>query len=146
MLGEKIRKIRRDMGITQENLGEEVGLTPATISRIEGGSRGLSIERLEAIAKALDVSMAELFLDEAERVEFHPVKKPHQPNPFEVAPKWAQELLDEVRSLREQDKKQEQIVNLLLDLLRCCDFKPDLLNSNNAKPSNSGSRKSKNLR
>ena len=119
------------MGITQENLGEEVGLTPATISRIEGGSRGLSIERLEAIAKALDISMAELFLDEAERVEFHPVRKPHQPNPFEVAPKWAQE------------KKQEQIVNLLLDLLRCCDFKPGLLNSNNAKPSNSGSRKSK---
>lgn len=137
MLGEKIRKIRRDMGITQENLGEEVGLTPATISRIEGGSRGLSIERLEAIAKALDISMAELFLDEAERVEFHPVKKPHQPNPFEVAPKWAQELLDEVRSLREQDKRQEQIVNLLLDLLRCCDF------SNNAKPSSSESRKSK---
>ena len=105
MLGEKIRKIRRDMGITQENLGEEVGLTPATISRIEGGSRGLSIGRLEAIAKALDVSMAELFLDETERVEFRPVKKPHQPNPFEVAPKWAQELLDEVRSLREQDKE-----------------------------------------
>lgn len=78
-------------------------MTPATISRIEGGSRGLSIERLEAIAKALDISMAELFLDEAERVEFHPVKKPHQPNPFEVAPKWAQELLDEVRSLREQE-------------------------------------------
>ena len=131
------------MGITQENLGEEVGLTPATISRIEGGSRGVSIERLEAIAKALDISMAELFLDEAERVEFHPVKKPHQPNPFEVTPKWAQELLDEVRSLREQEKKQEQIVNLLLDLLRCCDFKPGLLNSNNAKPSSSESRKSK---
>jgi transcriptional regulator with XRE-family HTH domain len=64
----KIRALRYQRGMTQEELGRRVGLTRLQITNIEAGRYGTSIRRLMSIAKALDVEMADIFAhDDADR-------------------------------------------------------------------------------
>lgn len=57
----RIRQIRAELDITQEQLAERVGCTAGYISRIENGQRRLHGEYIGAIAKALGVAPGELF-------------------------------------------------------------------------------------
>ncbi len=62
-IGERVRELREARGISsQEKLGELAGdLHRTFIGRVERGETNISIENLEAIAQALDVSLAEFF-------------------------------------------------------------------------------------
>ncbi len=59
----RIRDIRKNLRITQAELGSRIGLPQSEISRIECGHRTLSVPRLYSIAAALAVHPAAL-LDE----------------------------------------------------------------------------------
>lgn len=59
-IGERIKEIREEVGLTQEELGNRLGVTGVTIMRYEKGTRQPRIEQLEAIAEALDVSVTSL--------------------------------------------------------------------------------------
>jgi transcriptional regulator with XRE-family HTH domain len=59
--GKKLRKIRRDRDMTQEQLAEAIGVTLDFISRMERGQDAASFETLEKLAKALGVPVSELF-------------------------------------------------------------------------------------
>ena len=63
LIGERVRELREARGVSsQEKLGELAGDIHRTfIGRVERGETNISIENLEAIAKALDVSLAEFF-------------------------------------------------------------------------------------
>lgn len=61
LLGEKIRKLRKEKGLTQEQLAELVGVEPRHISRVEGGYSSPSVERLAVMADVLEVPIKELF-------------------------------------------------------------------------------------
>jgi len=63
LIGERVRELREARGITsQEKLGELASdLHRTFIGRVERGETNISIENLEAITKALDVSLAEFF-------------------------------------------------------------------------------------
>ena len=58
--GEKIRELRKQKKMTQEELAARVGVTKAQISAIELGVRILSVPIAKAIASALDCSIADL--------------------------------------------------------------------------------------
>lgn len=60
----RIAAIRRQRGLTQEELANTVDVTQATISRIEGGSDSVSLHLLRKIAAALDCEIADFFLDD----------------------------------------------------------------------------------
>lgn len=60
-IGKKIRQTRESRGITQEDLALEAGLNRAYIGYIERGERNPSTDTLVKIAKALKVSLNELF-------------------------------------------------------------------------------------
>ena len=66
MIGERIRKYRRQKGWSQEKLGEIVGFSQSKISKIERGERGDwdSLSDLRLIAKALEVPIEELVKDD----------------------------------------------------------------------------------
>lgn len=53
VLGKKIQKRRKDVGLTQEELGERVGISRAYMGYIEQGRYAPSLEVLEKIARAL---------------------------------------------------------------------------------------------
>jgi transcriptional regulator with XRE-family HTH domain len=57
----RISQIRESLGVTQEQLGEAVGLSGACISRIETGLQSKTFDRLARIAEALGVTVPELF-------------------------------------------------------------------------------------
>jgi len=60
-LGEEIRRVRKDRGLTQGQLANRTDLSRSLISRIESGSAAPSIPSLYKIANALNVRMGTLF-------------------------------------------------------------------------------------
>ncbi len=62
-LGSRIRKIRKQVGMTQEQLAEACDLSTAHIGHIERGTRAASIETLMTISKVLNISTDYMLLD-----------------------------------------------------------------------------------
>lgn len=61
--GQAVRKIRRNQGISQEELAERCSLHRTYISDVELGKRNISLENIERIAISLNKSLVELFLE-----------------------------------------------------------------------------------
>lgn len=59
-LGRRIKELRLAKGFTQVEMSAASGLGQAYLSRVEAGSKRLSIDSLEAVAVALDMSLSEL--------------------------------------------------------------------------------------
>jgi transcriptional regulator with XRE-family HTH domain len=64
-VGSRINAARRDRGLTQAELAEEVGIDARSLQRIEGGRTTPSLKRLFAIADVLRVSPGALLDDVA---------------------------------------------------------------------------------
>ena len=72
--GERIRSKRILLGLTQEELAEQIHRAPKYYSDIERGSCGMSMETMISIAKILDMSLDYMVFgtptkEEVERVE-----------------------------------------------------------------------------
>lgn len=67
-LGARLAVVRRDRGLSQEQVAETVGVDPQTIQRAERGRTSLSLARLNDIATALDLPLSELFKSEDEAI------------------------------------------------------------------------------
>ena len=59
--GLAIKQRRQEIGISQEVLAERAGLHRTYIGDIERGARNLSLENIEKLAKALQISISDLF-------------------------------------------------------------------------------------
>lgn len=60
LVGENVARIRRDKGMTQEELAERSGFSQQYISDLERGKRNPTIVSLYEFAQALGVSHVEL--------------------------------------------------------------------------------------
>lgn len=60
-LGKTIRTKRKDVGMTQEELAEKIGISHQSLSRIENGSIAPKMYRLPLIAESLKCTVADLF-------------------------------------------------------------------------------------
>lgn len=60
-LGNRIAIVRRERGVTQEQLAEQTGFTVITIGYIEQGRRSPRVATLFKIAECLKVPIEELF-------------------------------------------------------------------------------------
>ena len=60
-IGRKIKQVRKEKNITQEDLALNSGLNRAYIGYIERGERNPSTDTLSKIAKSLKVPLKELF-------------------------------------------------------------------------------------
>lgn len=59
--GKRVRKLREAQGISQEELGFISDLHRTYISEVERGIRNISLDNIYKLAKALDVSLRDLF-------------------------------------------------------------------------------------
>ncbi len=59
--GQRLRDIRKEKGISQEELAGKTGFELSQIGRIERGEINTSLSHVSAIAKALKMSVKELF-------------------------------------------------------------------------------------
>jgi len=62
-LGEKIKSLRSDLRLTQEDLADLVGVDRSYMGFIERGEKNPTLKNIEKIANALKVSLSELFHD-----------------------------------------------------------------------------------
>jgi transcriptional regulator with XRE-family HTH domain len=60
-VGVNVQRLRRELELTQEELGERANVHQTYLSQVEGGRRNPSVVVLDRIAKALKVDIAELF-------------------------------------------------------------------------------------
>ena len=59
--GRRLRQLRRQKDLTQEQLAEALGVSTEFVSNMERGINAPSFETLEKIANALDVTVSVLF-------------------------------------------------------------------------------------
>ena len=58
--GEKVRSLRKQINISQEELAFRAGLHKNYVSDVECGRRNVSLKAIEQFAEGLDVSLKEL--------------------------------------------------------------------------------------
>lgn len=61
LVGKRVKELRNQLGISQEELAEIAELDRTYITSVECGKRNISIVSIEKLAKALNVSLAEFF-------------------------------------------------------------------------------------
>lgn len=61
IVGKNIQRIRESKGISQQELAAKCNFEKSNMSRLEAGRVNPTLSTLEKVAKALDVSLAELF-------------------------------------------------------------------------------------
>ncbi len=62
-IGVRIRRLRKERGLTQQTLAEMSGQEPSNISHIERGATKLSLPTLVSVANALDVTVDQILCD-----------------------------------------------------------------------------------
>jgi transcriptional regulator with XRE-family HTH domain len=60
LVGQRVRRIRRDQDITQESLADRVGIRPATLIDLEKGRSDPKLSTFLMIADALGVDPSDL--------------------------------------------------------------------------------------
>lgn len=60
MVGDKIREIRKEHNMTQEELAEKIGVKRSVISKYETGSIAPPLNQLQKISEALSVEVADI--------------------------------------------------------------------------------------
>lgn len=98
LLGERLWLARKDLGLTQSELGRRAGVSSSYVSRIERGEiENVGVETLQALARVLDVSLAYL-LGESD------IATPEGPD-----------MLEEATPIYVVDSEERQLVRMLLD-------------------------------
>ena len=60
-VGKQIRKIRESKDVSQQELAAKCNFEKSNMSRLEAGRVNPTLATLEKVAKALDVTLAEIF-------------------------------------------------------------------------------------
>ena len=61
IIGQRIRNYRTQKGLSQEKLAELAGCHPTYIGQLERGEKNATLESVEKLASAMDISLSELF-------------------------------------------------------------------------------------
>jgi transcriptional regulator with XRE-family HTH domain len=106
-IGARIKQIRADIGMTQKDLGDRAGVSPAYIYMVETGGQNITITVMVRLARALGTSIEELLAGSAERVA---------PTEASIAnyTRILETLIDLISKARKQD---EEVVTKLLGVL-----------------------------
>ena len=61
IIGDRIKKHRNRLGLTQEELAEKCGLHHTYIGQLERGEKNATLESIEKVVRGLDISFEALF-------------------------------------------------------------------------------------
>jgi transcriptional regulator with XRE-family HTH domain len=75
-IGQRLREMRKKRGLTVREQARVLQVSPSTLSELERGIAGISLERLQSVAHRLGVTIADLLTQDA----------PAQAPPLEIIP------------------------------------------------------------
>jgi transcriptional regulator with XRE-family HTH domain len=75
LLGKRIRELRKQKGLSQEELGWKSELHFTYIGGVERGEKNCSIITLEKIAKGLEININDLFDTPSHKIDINKLKK-----------------------------------------------------------------------
>lgn len=101
-LGQKIRRMRINRGLTQEQLAEKVDVSQRTMSGIELGENFVTAETLDRIIIALDTTTEDLFAT----------------NHLKAPEILVKEIQDDIILISKQQQKLEILYNIVKALKR----------------------------
>ncbi|MEJ9151578.1 MULTISPECIES: helix-turn-helix transcriptional regulator [Bacillus] len=61
IIGERIRTFRKEKGLSQEELADIANLHATYIGQLERGEKNATLESIEKVARALEISLEDLF-------------------------------------------------------------------------------------
>jgi transcriptional regulator with XRE-family HTH domain len=99
-LGERITQFRKARGVTQVQLAETLGVSQQTIQAYEVGRRRIQVSNLPVVARALSVSLEDLFGESD--------SSPRKRGP---APKWQKQI----EAISKLPRAKQQFVSQMLD-------------------------------
>ena len=69
--GQKLRKLRKELtGLSQEEFASRISMDRTYYSSVENGERNISLINIEKIAKGLNITLSQLFIDiEKEKID-----------------------------------------------------------------------------
>jgi transcriptional regulator with XRE-family HTH domain len=73
-VGRRVRELRRQIGISQEELASRAGLHRNYIGSVERGERDVGINAIARLVKALGTSLSDFFAPFRDRREPKPLK------------------------------------------------------------------------
>ena len=99
-------RLRKSKGFSQRELAKKTNLTQRIINYYENKPKSIPVEKLRTLAKALDITIADLFSDE----ETHPLDK--------LDVRWIKKI-KQLRLLSESDQREiNRHINYLLEKMR----------------------------
>lgn len=101
-LGEKIKRMRKKRGLTQEQLAETINVAPRTLSGIENGENFVTADTLDKIIVALNTTSEELFANE------------HLKDPQAMV----DEIIKNIELIQGDNKKLEDVYKIITSLAR----------------------------
>lgn len=101
-IGERVRKLRTERGLTLQDVANFTGFSKALISQIENGVVMPPINTLAKIAKVLNVKMTYFFEDEINYKDFYIVKKADRKFVFKEGAKHGY-LYEELAHIKNND-------------------------------------------
>ena len=79
--GSRVRELRKQKGLSQEDFSFECGLDRTYVSQVEQGKRNISLQNIKAMADALSVPVAALFIEKPTWAEAAPASLVYRENP-----------------------------------------------------------------
>ncbi|MFD5021077.1 helix-turn-helix domain-containing protein [Paenibacillus sp. NPDC058367] len=61
VVGARVRELRKEKGMSQEELAHAANLHPTYIGKLERGERNMSVESLDKATQALGITLEQLF-------------------------------------------------------------------------------------
>jgi len=114
LVGEQIRNLRKEKGLTQEGLGWKADLHYTYIGAVERGEKNCSLDSLNKIARALDVGIYDL-LNISLRTDEVVV---------EAASKRTDKQITKSLLIKEVKKCSPEVIKLFTDLIRAIEKQP----------------------
>lgn len=96
VVGHRTRVLRKLKGLSQQVLGEKIGVTFQQVQKYERGANRISVSMLVRISKALGVPVSEMFPPE---MSGHPVEPPAITAAYTILAKGGEDMLIQLSKL-----------------------------------------------
>lgn len=106
MVGNNLRKYRKELGLTQEGLAEKANISSSFYANIERGNKSMSIEVLCKLSAALGVSSDSLLYEEKDTAALNSIimlLRDRSPEEQEIVAAMTRSFLGELEKMNFRD-------------------------------------------